>query len=93
MILPTPSKPTIDPTQLLNAYVVQWDLVWPEGVEADPQDILQSVERSQFPQGPWETVGSKIPGTITQFTDLTVTAPEAMFQRTYYRVVVQRVKR
>lgn len=92
IVLPTPSRPTINPTQLQNAFTIQWDLEWPNGMTGDPENIVQTVERSQFPEGPWQVVGTKIPGTVTHFVDLTV-PDDAWFLRHYYRVVVQRAIR
>lgn len=93
VVIPTPSRPVVNATQLLNGFVVQWDLQWPDGAEPDPENIVQSVERSQFPEGPWDRVGFNIPGAVTYFADVTVNSPENWYQRTYYRVVVRRVKR
>lgn len=92
IILPTPSRPTIDATQMQNAFLVQWDLTWPNGTGKDPENILQTIERSQFPEGPWKAVGTKIPGTVTHFVDLTV-PNDSWFQKHYYRVIVRRAIR
>lgn len=91
MILPVPSRPSVNATQLLNAFVVQWSLAWPEGVEPDPQNIRQEVERSQFPEGPWENVG-RLPGTLTHFVDITASSQANWYRKTYYRIAVRRLK-
>lgn len=92
VILPTASQPIASPTQELNAFVVEWDLVWPEGFIPDPGEIKQTVERSLFPVGPWTPVGRNIPGTETRFVDITVDQGH-FHKQWYYRVICQRVKR
>lgn len=92
MILPTATRPIINATQALNAHVVQWDLTWPDGITPEPGEIVQTVERAEFPNGPWERIGRNIPGTKTEFVDLTMDVGH-FHKEWYYRVICQRVKR
>lgn len=91
MKLPTAITLKLNAVQIQRAIRLDWELRWPEGLKPDPENILQIIERSQFPVGPWEKVGTT-PGTVTVFVDIAFDQG-TFFQRPYYRVRCRRMKR
>lgn len=89
--LPTAVNLKLNAVQIHNAVRIDWDLKWPEGWVPDPEEILQTVERSQHPNGPFLEVGTAY-GNVTHFVDIDFDQG-TLYQRPYYRVVCQRVKR
>ena len=86
--LPTAVGLKLNAVAIHNAVRLDWDLKWPEGWNADPEEIEQTIERSQFPNGPWERVG-KTPGNVRHFVDIAFDQG-TLYQRPYYRVVCRR---
>jgi len=90
--IPTATNVRVRRHQLLNAFLVEWDLEWPAGQVTEPDGVRQTIERSRFPNGPFRRVGRNLPGTRTSFTDLSADA--ATFHKEwFYRVICQRVTR
>lgn len=91
MNIPTAVNLKLNAVQIQRANRLDWDLRWPSGWRADPENIVQTVERSQFPNGPFEKLGT-VPGPITHFVDIAFDQG-TLYQRPYYRVVCRRVIR
>lgn len=91
VVLPTACITFVSPTQVRNSMHIEWDLVWPEGAFEDPDEIRQHVERSQYPEGPFQEVGM-VPGPRAFFIDVSVDF--GTFTKTwYYRIKCRRVRR
>lgn len=89
--LPTAIALKLNAIQIQNAVRLDWELQWPAGWNADPEDVQVEIQRSQFPVGPWDRVGH-VPGNVTHFVDIAFDQG-TLFQRPYYRVICRRLIR